>query len=90
MEFKATISNTFVYQLYHGGQFWFWRKPEYLEKTTDRPAASHSQTLSHNVASSPPRHEWDSSSQLFKLTTVVVIGLIAQVVVNPTTIRSRP
>jgi hypothetical protein len=29
-----------------------------------RPAASHSQTLSHNVASSTPRHEWDSSSQL--------------------------
>jgi hypothetical protein len=29
-----------------------------------RSAASHRQTLSHNVASSTPRHEWDSSSQL--------------------------
>jgi hypothetical protein len=24
-----------VFQLYHGGKFYWWRKPEYLEKTTD-------------------------------------------------------
>jgi hypothetical protein len=24
-----------TYQLYHGGQFYWWRKPKYLEKTTD-------------------------------------------------------
>jgi hypothetical protein len=24
-----------IFQLYHGGQFYWWRKLEYLEKTTD-------------------------------------------------------
>jgi hypothetical protein len=28
------------------------------------PAASHGQTLSHNVVSSKPHHEWDSNSLL--------------------------
>jgi len=39
-----------VFQLYLGSQFYWWRKPEYLEKTTT--VASHWQTLSHNVVSS--------------------------------------
>jgi len=25
-----------IFQLYHGCQFYWWRKPEYPEKTTDR------------------------------------------------------
>jgi hypothetical protein len=25
------------FQLYRGGQFYLWRKPEYLKKTTDLP-----------------------------------------------------
>ena len=24
-----------IFQLYHGSQFYWWRKPEYLDKTTD-------------------------------------------------------
>jgi hypothetical protein len=26
-----------IFQLYHGDQFYWWRKPEYREKTTDLP-----------------------------------------------------
>ena len=26
-----------IFELYRGGQFYWWRKPEYLEKTTDLP-----------------------------------------------------
>jgi hypothetical protein len=36
-----------IFQLFRGGQFYWWRKPE---KT--RPVESHLQTLSHNVVTS--------------------------------------
>jgi hypothetical protein len=47
-------------------QFYWWRKPEYPEKTTTYIfcTANHWQTLSHNVISSISSHERGSNSQL--------------------------
>jgi hypothetical protein len=61
-----------IFQLYHGSQFYWWRKPEYPEKKTDL-------SLSHIVVSSTPRNEWGSNSQL-----QWGQELIEQVIVNPT------
>jgi hypothetical protein len=45
MVFNAYFNNISIISL-HGGQFYWWRKPEYTEQTTDL-VASHWQTLPH-------------------------------------------
>jgi hypothetical protein len=35
--FGYCVSLSTIFQLYHGGQFYWWRKLEYLEKATDLP-----------------------------------------------------
>jgi hypothetical protein len=52
-----------IFQLYRGGQFYWWRKTEYPEKTTDMSQVTE-QLISHIVVSSTPRHKQGSNSQL--------------------------
>jgi hypothetical protein len=37
-----------IFQLYHGDQFYWWRKPEYREKTTDLPQVT-DDDFSHDI-----------------------------------------
>jgi hypothetical protein len=61
-----------IFQLYRVGQFYWWRKPEYPEKTTDLPQVT--DKLSHNFVLSTPH---SSGIQAHNVSGV-----------NPTTIRS--
>ena len=82
MVFNATFNNISIIS---------WQQVLLVEETgvpgeNHRPVGSHWQTWSHNVVSSTPCHE--------RVRTLNVSGdrhwLIAQVVVNPTTIPSQP
>ena len=46
-----------IFQLYRGGQFYWWWKSEYPEKTTDLSQVPE-KTLPHNVVSSTTRLSW--------------------------------
>jgi len=60
MVFNATFNNISVIP------YWsvFMVEETKVPGENHRPIASHWQTLSHNVVSGTPRHEWGSNSQL--------------------------
>jgi len=55
-------SLSIIFQLFRGGQFYWWRKPEYPKQSPDMPQVT--ENLYHKVVWSTHCHERGSNSQL--------------------------